>query len=55
VDKVRFRRQVIPGDRLNLESVVIANRSMLMKFEASAYVEDELACSAVLTVVEQTS
>ncbi|HCG69383.1 MAG TPA: 3-hydroxyacyl-[acyl-carrier-protein] dehydratase FabZ [Gammaproteobacteria bacterium] len=55
VDKARFRRQVIPGDRLDLESKIIAERSMMMKFECAAYVDGALACSAVLTVVEQST
>lgn len=55
VDKARFRRQVIPGDRLELESKIIAERSMMMKFECAAYVDGALACSAVLTVVEQST
>ena len=55
VDKARFRRQVIPGDRLDLESKIIAERSMMVKFECAAYVDGALACSAVLTVVEQST
>lgn len=55
VDKARFRRQVIPGDRLDLESKIIAERSMMMKFECAAYVDGALACSAVLTIVEQST
>ena len=53
VEKARFRRPVTPGDRLDMESSILADRSQMMKFEASAYVEGELACSATLTVVEQ--
>ena len=53
VEKARFRRQVIPGDRLDLESTIVADRKIMMKFECVAYVVDAMACSAVLTVVEQ--
>lgn len=53
VEKARFRRQVIPGDRLDLESTIIADRKMMMKFECAAFVDGAMACSAVLTVVEQ--
>lgn len=53
VEKARFRRPVIPGDRLDMVSKIIADRSRMMKFECSAYVDDALACSAVLSVVEQ--
>lgn len=53
VEKARFRRQVIPGDRLDLESTIIADRKMMMKFECAAFIDGAMACSAVLTVVEQ--
>jgi 3-hydroxyacyl-[acyl-carrier-protein] dehydratase len=53
VEKARFRRPVIPGDRLDMVSKIIANRSRMMKFECSAYVDEALACSAVLSVFEQ--
>ncbi len=55
VEKARFRRPVIPGDRLDMESTILADRSKMMKFEASAFVDGDLACSAILTVVEQSS
>ncbi len=55
VEKARFRRPVIPGDRLDMESRILADRRIMMKFETTAYVDGELACSAVLSVVEQSS
>jgi 3-hydroxyacyl-[acyl-carrier-protein] dehydratase len=55
VEKARFRRPVVPGDRLDMESRILADRSKMMKFEASAFVDGDLACSAILTVVEQSS
>ena len=55
VDKARFRRPVVPGDRLDMESKILAERRIMMKFETSAYVDGELACSATLSVVEQAS
>ena len=55
VEKARFRRQVIPGDRLDIVSKISADRKIMMKFECEAYVDGELACSAMLTVVEQSS
>ena len=55
VEKARFRRQVIPGDRLDLESMIVTERKIMMKFECAAFVDGEIACSAVLTVVEQTA
>ena len=55
VDKARFRRPVVPGDRLEMQRSILADRRIMMKFETSAYVDGELACSAVLSVVEQSS
>ena len=55
VDKARFRRPVVPGDRLDMHSSIAADRRIMMKFKCEAYVDDELACSAMLTVVEQRS
>ena len=55
VEKARFRRQVIPGDRLDIVSKIAADRKIMMKFECEAYVNGEMACSAMLTVVEQSS
>ena len=55
VEKARFRRQVIPGERLDIFSKIAADRKIMMKFECEAYVNGEMACSAMLTVVEQSS
>ena len=55
VEKARFRRPVIPGDRLDMHSVITADRRSMMKFACEAHVDGELACSATLTVVEQSS
>jgi 3-hydroxyacyl-[acyl-carrier-protein] dehydratase len=53
VEKARFRRPVIPGDRLDMRSQIVADRRIMMKFDCEAYVDGELACSATLSVVEQ--
>ncbi|MEM9623400.1 MAG: 3-hydroxyacyl-ACP dehydratase FabZ [Pseudomonadota bacterium] len=55
VEKARFRRPVIPGDRLDMRSRILAARSMMMKFECEAYVDEELACAATLSVVQQNT
>ncbi len=55
VEKARFRRPVVPGDRLDMESRILADRRIMMKFETQGFVDGELACSAVLSVVEQSS
>ena len=53
VEKARFKRPVVPGDRLDLKSVIIAQRAKMMKFAIEAHVSDETACSAKITVFEQ--
>ncbi|WP_027328905.1 3-hydroxyacyl-ACP dehydratase FabZ [Marinimicrobium agarilyticum] len=46
VDDVRFKRQVIPGDRLTLESRVVSVKRGIWKFECKATVDGALAASA---------
>lgn len=48
IDNARFRRVVVPGDQLRLEVKVLRSKRDMWKLEASAYVGDELACSAEL-------
>ncbi|AWF82182.1 3-hydroxyacyl-ACP dehydratase FabZ [Microbulbifer sp. EKSA008] len=45
VDKARFKRQVIPGDRLELESEAVSVRRNIWKFACKASVDGELAAS----------
>lgn len=46
IDNARFRRVVEPGDQLRLEVKVLRSKRDIWKLEGSAYVGDELACSA---------
>ncbi len=46
IDNARFRRVVIPGDQLRLEVKLIRAKQEIWKLEGSAYVGQELACSA---------
>lgn len=52
-EKTRFKRPVVPGDRLMMESRIVADRSRVMKFECKAFVDEQLACTSELTVVQQ--
>jgi len=52
LDRVRFRRQVIPGDQLRMEVRLLKRRAPLWKMEASARVEGELAAEAEITAME---
>lgn len=49
LDKVKFRKQVIPGDRLLLHCFDMRVKLNLCKMSARAYVEDNLACEAEIT------
>jgi len=48
IDKVRFRRQVVPGDQLRLEIEVTKLRGRVGKCQAKAFVGDELAVEGEL-------
>jgi len=52
-DKVRFRRQVVPGDRLDLEAKVISEKRGIWKFECKASVDGELAASATILCADR--
>lgn len=47
-DKVRFRRQVIPGDQLRCELEVLKARSRTFKMQGRATVDGELVAEATL-------
>jgi UDP-N-acetylglucosamine acyltransferase len=50
VNNAKFRRQVVPGDRLRLDVRLGPTRSRLAKARATAYVEDQVAAEAELLV-----
>ena len=51
VDKVKFRRQVVPGDQLRLELSVLKQRAGTCRLQGKAYVADELAAEAEVFAV----
>ncbi|MBV1915380.1 MAG: 3-hydroxyacyl-ACP dehydratase FabZ [Pseudomonadales bacterium] len=53
VDKVRFRRPVVPGDRLDLKAAVISERRGIWKFECSAEVDGEPVCDATILCADR--
>jgi 3-hydroxyacyl-[acyl-carrier-protein] dehydratase len=52
LDKVRFRRQVGPGDQLRMEIRLIKHHHPLWKMHGEAWVDDELAAEADLSAME---
>ena len=49
VDKLRFKKQVVPGDVLRLEVKVIKEKASIGIGEAVAYVNDKVAVKGKLT------
>lgn len=49
LDGVKFRRQVVPGDRLDLECSNLRLKLRLCKMEARAFVDGKLAAEAQIT------
>lgn len=52
LDKVRFRRRVIPGDQLHMEVRLLKYHRPLWRMHAKARVGDELAAEAELSAME---
>ena len=48
IDKVRFKRQVVPGETLRMSCVITKSRGPIGFGEAKAFVGDELACAGEL-------
>jgi 3-hydroxyacyl-[acyl-carrier-protein] dehydratase len=46
IDKVRFRRPVVPGDQLIFEMVVLKHKGKIWKMEGKAKVDDEIVAEA---------
>jgi 3-hydroxyacyl-[acyl-carrier-protein] dehydratase len=53
IDNTRFRRLVVPGDRLDMHARVISNKRRVIKFVCEASVGDEIACSSDILCVER--
>jgi 3-hydroxyacyl-[acyl-carrier-protein] dehydratase len=48
IDKAKFRRPVVPGDRLDMEVTMLRHRRNIGWVAAVAMVDGQLACSADL-------
>ncbi len=49
IEKAKFRRQVVPGDKLELECKLIKRKMQLWKIQAVAKVDGAIAAEAELT------
>ncbi|UTA46740.1 3-hydroxyacyl-ACP dehydratase FabZ [Simiduia sp. 21SJ11W-1] len=53
IDDVRFKRQVVPGDQLRLESRVVSAKRGIWKFDCKATVDGQLAASATILCADR--
>ena len=53
MDGVRFRRAVVPGDRLEMELHLVKKKRIVWKMAAAARVDGELAVEATLMAAVQ--
>lgn len=53
IDDVRFKRQVVPGDQLRLESRVVSSKRGIWKFDCKATVDGQLAASATILCADR--
>ncbi|MEQ5837434.1 3-hydroxyacyl-ACP dehydratase FabZ [Marinobacter halodurans] len=51
--KARFKRPVVPGDQLRLESRFISDKHGIWKFDCRALVDDKVACVAEIMTAER--
>ena len=49
IEKAKFRRPVVPGDKLEIECHTLKTKLQLCKMEAKAFVDGKLVAQAVLT------
>ncbi len=54
LEDVKFRKQVVPGDRLDLECSNPRRKLQLCKMDAKAYVDGKLAAQAVISAAITT-
>lgn len=52
-DDLRFKRQVLPGDKLVLEAKILGEKRGIWKFECKASVGGELAASATILCADR--
>ena len=51
--KARFKRPVLPGDRLDMESEFISGKRGIWKFDCRALVDGEVVCVAEILTAER--
>jgi len=51
IDNAKFKRLVVPGDKLELTAKILRDRGRFVVMESKAYVDGELAAEAVLKAI----
>ena len=51
IDKVKFRKPVVPGDVLRLELTKIKQRGELFRFQGQAFVGEQLATEGIIQAI----
>ncbi|ADD69055.1 beta-hydroxyacyl-(acyl-carrier-protein) dehydratase FabZ [Denitrovibrio acetiphilus DSM 12809] len=51
VDGVKFRKQVVPGDQLEMVVTIIRKKGKIVKAKGEAFVDGQLACEGELTAM----
>lgn len=49
IDSIRFKRPVLPGDTLKLETIIERSKGPIGKGTATAYVDDQIVAAGMLT------
>jgi len=53
IDKVRFKRQVVPGDRVFFECKIVSEKRGIWKFDCVATVDESLVTSATIMCADR--
>jgi 3-hydroxyacyl-[acyl-carrier-protein] dehydratase len=53
IERARFKCPVVPGDQLMMDSILVADRRGVMKFQTQAFVDAELVCTSEITCMER--
>jgi 3-hydroxyacyl-[acyl-carrier-protein] dehydratase len=53
IDEARFKKPVVPGDRLEIEVTIIAHKRTIWKFACVARVDGAMAAEAVILCTER--
>ena len=53
IDEARFKKPVVPGDRLEIEAVILAHKKTIWKFSCVARVDGAMVAEAVILCTER--